>query len=314
MPLEPTLDALRERARMLQKARFFFSERNILEVDCCALSPRAAIDAYIDVIEADPALAQPGFLHTSPEYAMKRLLSKGLGDLYFLGHVFRRGDCGRLHNPEFTMAEWYRVGFSFEAMQEEAADFLRLFLGALPLRTLGYGEAFLRHTGIDMDSASLEELRAASRTYGARPTADWDRKTHIDFLLTEAVEPFLGRQELTLVSDFPPEEAALARVVTHKGKEVAQRFEIYYEGVELANGYCELGHGAELRRRFIEQNALRKSRGKTVYALDESFLSAMENHFPECCGVSVGFDRALMLRLKAGSIAAVLPFAWPNEL
>ncbi len=309
---EPTLKTLRERARKLNEARLFFAERNILEVDCCALNPCAAIDTHIDVIDAAITSYQKGFLHTSPEYAMKRLLCRGIGDIYFLGHVFRQGDIGRLHNPEFTMVEWYRTEMPFSAMIEETCDFLRLFLGSLPSRSIGYREALLQYAGIDIRSASLNDLQKASQRFSIEGSLHWSLETYIHCLLTHAVEPHLGRGELTVFTEYPPEEAALARVVEKEGHFVAQRFEIYCEGIELANGYCELGHSIELRRRFTEQNTIRKSLGKATYPLDESFLTAMENNFPECCGVSVGFDRALMLQLKAQAISEVLPFAWPS--
>ena len=306
----PASEVLRDRALMLQKARTFFSERNVLEVDCCALGPRAAIDSNIDVIDASVSTRETGYLHTSPEYAMKRLLSAGCGDIYYLGHVFRKGDIGRLHNPEFAMAEWYRLGISFSEMIQDSCAFLSLFLGPLPVRTIGYREAFARYAGIDYTAASLEELQAASVSYSASGSKNWSRDAHLHFLLTHAIEPHFGRGELTVFNDYPPIEAALAHLVEKNGEKVAERFEIYHEGVELANGYHELADSSELRRRFNEENEIRKIRNKETYLLDEAFLSAMQTGFPECCGVSVGFDRALMLRRKAKSIGEVLPFAW----
>lgn len=301
------VSVLRERGAMLARCRAFFASRGVLEVDCCALNPRAAIDTNIDPIPAFPFPAVEGFLHTSPEYAMKRLLAAGSGDIYFLGHVFRQGEAGRLHSPEFCMAEWYRIGLQFEEMIAETADFLALFFGPLPLRTLSYDEAFQRYLSIDLDRASDAALAAAAETLQPGVAADsWSRTGLVQFLLSHGIEPKLGRSELTAIVHYPPGEAALARLIEKNGKQVAERFEIYCEGVELANGYRELPDSAELRRRFETENRQRTASGKRPFLLDEEFLAALSPSFPDCCGVSVGFDRALMLRTGKQRLADVL--------
>jgi lysyl-tRNA synthetase class 2 len=293
-------ELLTSRAEMLARCRAFFQDRGVMEVDCCALSPYAAIDSNIDVINAYVTPSELAYLHTSPEYAMKRLLSAGIGDIYYLGHVFRQGEIGRIHNPEFTMAEWYRIGFTFDQMIQETCDFLSLFLGPLPVRKIGYREAFEQYVGIDY--TSLDQLqKAASNT-------SWDESTLRHYLLTHAIEPHFGQNELTILLDFPPDEAALARTIQKNGETVAERFEAYYQSIELCNGYHELPDGHELRRRFHEENDLRAKEGKAPYALDEAFLSALGSHFPDCCGVSVGVDRAFLLQRKAKSLSEVLPF------
>jgi lysyl-tRNA synthetase class 2 len=302
---------IKERALCLKKARDFFEAHNVTEVDVNILSPFAAIDANIDVICAQVCPNQTGYLHTSPEYAMKRLLSQGCGDIFFLGHVFRQGEMGRLHNPEFTMAEWYRLGVTFEEMIRECCDFISLFLGNLPLRTIGYREAFETYVSLDYSEASVEQLLQKAMQFGASSeAARWSRDTLIHFLLTHAIEPHLGRKEFTALIDYPPNEAALARLTERNGELVAKRFEIYFEGVELANGYHELPDGNVLRQRFNEENATRKAAGKPIYALDEPFLSALGPQFPDCCGVSVGFDRLLLLKYRAKTLSEVLPFTW----
>jgi lysyl-tRNA synthetase class 2 len=306
MSPELRLERLRDRARMLQRARDFFKERGILEVDPSALVWRAPIDANIDVIEAAVTDSEWGFLHTSPEYAMKRLLSSGCGDIYFLGHVFRKGEVGRLHNPEFTMAEWYRLSISFEEMIQETVDFLSLFFGPLPTRRLSYREAFRQYARIDYAEDDLSPLLPPHAT-------SWTRDTAVHYLLTHVVEPHLGQDELTVLTDYPPSEAALARVKEQKGELVAERFEIYYQGVELTNGYHELGDASILRKRFERENEIRREKNQAVYLLDEAFLLGIGRGLPACCGVSVGFDRALMLRHKADTLAAVLPFTWSAE-
>jgi len=291
---------------MLHRARTFFSERNITEVDCCALVRRAPLDANIDVMSVAVTESQKGFLHTSPEISMKKLLASGSGDIYYLGHVFRKGEVGSRHNPEFTMTEWYRIGFSLDQMIAETCEFLFLFLGPFEIEILSYREAFLRYLGINYTEISLDELKLLTQE---EHTENWDRTTYIHFLLSHKIEPLLGKDKLTVLSDYPPQEAALAVVETKNGEKVAKRFEIYHQGVELTNGYQELNDPTELRRRFAQENKARKALGKEAYPLDENLFSAIEQ-LPSCCGVSVGFDRALMLRHKKQSLSQVLPFCW----
>lgn len=267
---------------MLADARRFFSDRDVLEVDCGALVKCAPIDSNIDVIETHSS----GFLHTSPEYAMKRLLVLGSGDIYFLGHVYRKGEIGRLHNPEFTMAEWYRIGFSFEEMIQETCDFLKLFLSELPIRILSYRKAF-------------EGINAPHRS-------DWSETENRHYILSHYIEPNLGKGELTVLIDYPPNEAALACTIEKEGELVAERFEIYHKGVELANGYHETSNAVELRKRFTIENEARNARGQVMYQLDEEFLAAMEKGLPDCCGVSVGFDRAFMLSQNVNRLSEVI--------
>lgn len=294
---------LKDRARMLKEAREFFFQRNVLEVDCGALVKRAPIDANIDVISAAVTTKETGYLHTSPEYAMKRLLSHGAPDIFFLGHVYRKGEIGRLHNPEFTMAEWYRIGFTFQQMIDETCEFLFLFLGSLPVKTISYRQAFAIYAGIDYSKDSLLPLLPSH-------ASSWSRPESLHYILTHYVEPKLGQNELTVLIDYPPNEAALAQVTQKNGETVAERFEIYYQGVELSNGYHELSDAIELSRRFEQENEEREKRGEEKYLLDEEFLSSLKQGFPDCCGVSVGFDRAFMLMQKGKSLSQIFPFPW----
>jgi lysyl-tRNA synthetase class 2 len=238
---------------------------------------------------------------------MKRLLAAGSGDIFYLGHVFRQGEIGRLHNPEFTMAEWYRVGISFPQMIEETCAFIELFLGALPVRILSYRQAFEEYVEVNY---TTDDLVAAAQKLNLQPNPDWPRSTLTHYLLTHVIEPKLGVNELTVLTDYPPQEAALARVVQKNGEPVAERFEIYFRGVELCNGYHELPDGQELRRRFTAEPRERTEAGKPAYALDEAFLKALGPQFPDCCGVSVGIDRLLLLRHGKGRLSDVLPFSW----
>jgi lysyl-tRNA synthetase class 2 len=267
------------RASFLAKARAFFAERGVTEVDPSALVKHPPNDAHIDCFAVDGG----GYLHTSPEYAMKRLLAAGSGDIFYLGHVFRKEEQGPIHLPEFTMAEWYRIGISFPQMIDETADFLRLFLGRLHLEHITYRTAFEKYVGIDYSSISLTELQKLT-------DSQWPRETCLHYLLAHKIEPFLGQGHLSALIDYPPTEAALACTLEKNGEEVAERFEIYYQGIELCNGYHELNNADEIRRRFEAYNKGRQ----TPYPLDEEFLAALP-HLPDCCGVALGFDRALML-------------------
>ncbi len=270
---------LKKRAAQLSKSRAFFAERNVLEIDCAALVRHPSIDAHIDCLNVEGS-----YLHASPECLLKRLLAEGVGDCYFLGHVFRKEELGRLHNPEFTMVEWYRLGYTLDQMIQETAEFLFLFFGQLPIQLLSYDEAFEKY---------VEE-----KDFDVRP--NWTKQDQIHYLFSHKIEPNLGQNELTVIIDYPPQEAALATLKKKKGRLVAERFEIYYQGVELANGYHELANAEELKERF----------NSTLF--DEKFLAALKN-LPDCCGVALGFDRALMLQCKCDSIKQVIPFAW-NEL
>lgn len=267
------LSVIKDRGEMLEKARLFFKERSILEVDTPLLTPLPSLDTHIDLIETSD-IGKKGYLISSPEYSMKRLLAEGSGDIYQLSHVFRAGESGRRHSPEFLMAEWYRVGFTFDQMIEETADFISLFLGPLPRRKISYREALLQCAKIDPIGHDDEELNR---------------------LLAFEVEPKLGKGELTILTHYPASQAALAKQTVIDDYAVAERFEIYYEGIELCNGYNELSDSKEQRLRFEEANCQRSALGKEPYPIDEALLLALER-LPPCCGVAVGVDRLMMLR------------------
>jgi lysyl-tRNA synthetase class 2 len=294
---------------MLASARSFFSDRNILEVDCPILSRGAAIDVNIDLVPAIYDKSDRCYLHSSPEYGMKRLLSEGIGDIYQLSHVFRDGECGARHNPEFTMAEWYRLGFSFEEMISETLDFIRVLLGNLPSTTISYREAIKKYAGIDYVTATDDALRQYLATIGTCDS-EADRDGLLNYILGIKVEPELGREGLTVLAYYPSTQAALARTLSRGDEQVAERFEVYYKGVELANGYHELSDPNEQRKRFLDDNTERAAKGKEVLPVDEAFLQALQKGLPDCCGVAVGFDRLMMLRHQASRLAEVIPFSW----
>ncbi len=276
--------ALKKRAEMLQKARDFFFKRDILEVDCPALSDFGSTDAYIDLMEVTGSASSiKGYLHSSPEYRMKELLANGSGDIYQLSHVFRDGEFGPKHRPEFMMAEWYRTGYTFDEMITETVDFIRLFLGDLSFHTLTYEEAFKTFAGFDPFENRYDDDR-------------------LNEILGIEVEPNLGKDELTVLTHYPATQSALAKVKPP----CSLRFEVYYQGVELANGYNELTDLNEHLLRFTKANEKRESLGKQKISPDPSFLNALEKGLPDCCGVAVGFDRLFMLQQNASDIGAIL--------
>lgn len=302
-PALSSKELLRLRAAQLAAARAFFAERSVIEVDCPALTALGSLDAHIDLIPAIHAGRERRYLFSSPEYGMKRLLAAGSGDIYQLGHVFRDGELGQRHQPEFMMAEWYRVGMDFAELIEETLAFCRLFLEEPESETVTYQELFLRHVAIDPLSASSEALLQLCEPYDG-----WElegRDALLNLILTQHIEPALGHGGFTVVTDYPASQAALACC----DGDVAKRFEVYYRGIELANGYKELGDAEQQRTRFSEANELRRLLGKPEMPIDERFLDAI-TRLPACCGVAVGFDRLFMLQLGVQDIRDALPFAW----
>lgn len=293
---------------MFSKVRAFFAARNVLEVDCPALTQNAPIDEHIDVMSVTTLSGAKRYLHTSAEYGMKRLLAAGSGDIYQLSHVFREGELGSLHNPEFTMAEWYRINMTLDQLIEETLEFISLFLEKLPTQQQTYQALFKAHTGIDCTKTSKNELLEYLKAHEVSLTSDWDFDPLLQLILSTFIEPTLGQNSLFVLTDFPASQAALARV---KGK-TAARFEIYHQGIELANGYHELADAKQQRERFINSNEKRIKNGKAPLPIDDYLISALEKGFPDCCGVAAGFDRLLMLMLKQKNVAAVLPFHWEN--
>ncbi len=307
------LAALKERASCLRLVREFFFDRDLLEVDCPAISHASSIDQHIDVMRVEMDQNRWAYLHTSPEYKIKRLLAAGIGDCYQLSHVYRSEESGKLHNPEFTMLEWYRLGWEFTLFMEETLDLIRLMLGLLPASFINYRTALKTYAGIDYLHATSSELLACIDKHGQQVSSDaqnWDKETLLQFLMSAVVEPHLGKDQLLVLHDYPASQAALARTRQNGDETVAERFEIYYQGIELANGYHELTDVNEQRQRLYKEQEARKTMGKSHLPIDDNFLAALEKGLPPCCGVAVGFDRLLMLRLGKTALTDVLPFSW----
>jgi elongation factor P--(R)-beta-lysine ligase len=312
----PSLSAerLRLRAALLARVREFFAARGVLEVDTPIVVNAPVSDVQLHSASVHlPGLTSPLYLHTSPEYAMKRLLASGSGDIYQVCHVVRGGESGRVHNPEFTLIEWYRLGFTLDLLMDEVELLVRSLLveatAALGHERLTYREAFLRELAIDPLTASLETLASAAASLGFRPAMpDSSRRDDwLELLMGLHVGPRLGRARLTFVYGYPASQAALARLDPADGS-IAERFELYCEGLELANGFRELTSAEEQRTRFEEDNSRRRRSGLPAAPLDERLLAALGAGLPECAGVALGFDRTLMLAVGAEHIDEVLPF------
>jgi lysyl-tRNA synthetase class 2 len=307
------LDVLRLRAALLARTRAFFAARGVLEVETPVLARATVTDLHLASLETRIA-GQSGryYLQTSPEYAMKRLLAAGSGDIYQVCKVFRDRESGRHHNPEFTLIEWYRLGMDHQALMDEVAALLAELLGprlAAPPEKITYREAFVRVLGLDPFAASATALAAlAEERTGIRAGAlAADRDACLELLMGAIVGPALGRNRLTFVHGYPASQAALARVVAGTPP-VAARFEAYAAGQELCNGFHELGDAVEQRRRFEADRAERARRDLPVPPLDERLLAALAAGLPDAAGVAVGFDRVVMLAAGKDSLREVLAF------
>ncbi len=303
-----TLATLRRRADLVARTREFFRTRSVLEVDTPVLQGGANLDH--GVVPFCVATGRgDSHLPTSPEHPLKRLLAAGSGDVWTLAPAFRRGELGQRHAPEFRMLEWYRCGWDDARLREEVVALFDELTGlGGGLKTIGWREAFRRYAGVDPLAAALPEILTA---LGAQAEAVRDdRAAALDLLLTSAVEPHLGRGCWTALIDYPPAAAAQARLRTSSdGQQVAARFEIYRDGIELANGYHELTDAAELQARLTCELAGR-SHGETH---DARFAAAMAAGLPDCAGVAVGFDRVVMLALGLPDVAATQAFSWERR-
>jgi elongation factor P--(R)-beta-lysine ligase len=309
-----SVELLRLRGGLLAAAREFFRARGVLEVETPVLAQATVTDVHLASLTTRIAgRPQPYYLQTSPEYAMKRLLAAGSGDIYQLGRAFRDGEAGPRHNPEFTLLEWYRLGFDHVRLMDEVEALLGALLGARlaqPAERLTYRESFARVLGLDPLAAPEAELRALARArLGARDeTLGAGRDDVLDLLMGALVGPALGRDRITFVHDYPAAQAALARLLPGEPR-CAARFEAYVGGLELCNGFHELADAGEQRRRFVADLAARAARGLPAVAIDERLLAALAAGLPDVAGVAVGFDRVVMLATGLTDIRAVLSFA-----
>lgn len=306
-----SLANLKLRAELLKKIRAFFEARGVLEVDTPALSHAGATDRHLASFRVENPPGTPIYLHTSPEFPMKRLLAAGSGDIWQLCKVFRAGEAGRLHNPEFTLIEWYRLGFDHHRLMREVAELVQACVPELDAAPeyLSYREAFLRHAGFDPFAADkqacIRALKNLGRSVPLENELDFDG--WLDLVAGELVYPAMGKNRLAFVYDYPASQAALARL-RPGNPPVAERFEAFLNGVELANGFHELTDAKEQRRRFEADRAYRRAHALADVPADENLLAALQHGLPACAGVALGFDRLAMLAAGAESLAEVLAF------
>ena len=300
-------------------ARHFFAGRGVLEVDVPALSRFAVSDPNIDSLEISAAIAGPStlYLSTSPEYAMKRLLAAGYPDIYAIARVFRDGELGRQHEPEFTLIEWYRRDFGLVEMAAETCEFVAAILERPALANnpvqLRYREAFQAAAGIDPLAASAAELATlADADESLVESLGDDRDAWLDLLMSMRIAAGFPDDRLTVVTHYPASQAALARLDAND-RTVAQRFEVFLGDMELANGYVELCDADEQRQRFETELHLRRAAGRQAAPIDEPLLAALEHGLPEVAGVAVGFERLHMLYEGTGNIADVITFSFGTQ-
>jgi elongation factor P--(R)-beta-lysine ligase len=311
------LEALRARAAMWAGVRAFFAERDVMEVDTPLLGASFGTDPSIEALSC--RFAGPGypqgkelFLQSSPEFFMKRLLAAGSGPIYQLCKAFRNGEAGRRHNPEFSILEWYRPGFSARQLMDELGELIRCLLddAALPVEWRSYQSLYLEHLGIDPLEADTEALQRYAQTQNlfVGDSLSMDRDDWLNLLMVSFIEPQLGRGGLCFVVDYPASQASLARLNTHDER-TAARFELYWKGVELANGFEELTDPGEQSERFERENCRRFSGGQRPMPVDDALLAALESGMPACAGVALGLDRVLMCQLGVEDIDRVQPFS-----
>lgn len=314
---DASLETLKKRADMMQQIRQFFQQRDVLEVDTPLLARRGVTDPHLENLTTTVSSGPDGkplklALQTSPEYAMKRLLAQHKVSIFQLSHVCRDDEIGRHHNPEFCLLEWYRVGFTLSDLIAEVGELLHDTTGAPAVVVLTYQQLFLQHTGCDpLTMSGISSLQ--QRLVDREDTHDWmvnerDPDTILQVAFSLLVEPNLPYETPIAVTHFPRAQAALARVCPNDAR-VALRFEIYFRGVELANGYDELTDADEQQQRFAEDNAKRRSLGHEEKEVDECLIAALRHGMPPCSGVALGVDRLLMLALGEERLAHVLPFS-----
>jgi len=308
---------LQQRSNIYRAIRRFFDDRDVAEVSTPVLGARGVSDLHIQSLSLVDD-GQTWYLQSSPEYGMKRLLASGSGSIYQICPAFRAGESGSRHNTEFSMLEWYRVDYSLEDLVSEVATLLQKLLELMqtrtgPIRYVHYRDLFIDRFNLNPHLSTIRELRQLIEAEGL-PSEHIDdiddeatRNECLDLLFSSGVEPRL--EEPTFVSDFPAGQAALAKTAVNENSEnVARRFELYWQGMELANGYDELTDAAELQQRFESNNSQRLSRGLPVIDADEKLLASMAE-LPECAGVALGIDRLVMLLCGKASIDEVLTFS-----
>jgi lysyl-tRNA synthetase class 2 len=306
-----SVELLRGRAKIIDELRRFFAERSVMEVETPLLGAYSVSDPHMDAIKAESpfGVAAPYFLQTSPEYAMKRMLAAGFGSIFQICKSFRRGEQGSRHNPEFTMLEWYRPGFDHFALMEEVSDLLVLVLRCGPCKKISYRKLFEQFLNVDPHVENCASLERLARSHMDVQMQSENKDDWLNLLMAEIIEPQAGIDAPLFIYNYPASQCALAKVNTdEQGVLVAERFELYVQGIELANGYHELTNASEQRDRFKQDKHRRQQLGRPDVSIDPKFLAALDRGLPACAGVALGVDRLVMIALGVGSIDQVLSF------
>jgi len=309
-----TRDMLEKRAQMLQNIRSFFSQRDVLEVETPALSRAATTDPSIHSVETKLA-GELRYLHTSPEFPMKRLLATGSGDIFQICKVFRAEESGRYHNPEFTLLEWYRLGFDEHRLADEVVELIFCLspsgLLSSPAIKISYQALFKERLGIDPFAINIDDLEALARRKTIHPGCALSRDAWLDLIFSHCLASELSKSCLTVIYDYPASQAALARI--HSNGQTAARFEIFWGSIEMANGFYELADSNEQRQRFETELQMRKETKLPKIPMDNYLLQALQEGLPDCAGVALGLDRLLMSLVSATHIDEVLAFPYERS-
>ncbi len=313
---QPTasLTNLRIRAQILAKIRQFFAERDVLEVDTPVLGQFTITDQHIISLSVPTPAHGTYYLQTSPEYAMKRLLAAGSGCIYQICKSFRAEENGHRHNCEFTMLEWYRLGYNHHQLIDEMDELLTVVLATPSAQRTSYTDLFQQYLNLNIQTCTDEQLRQVIADAGwMHESIDlFNRDTCLQLLMSHAIEPQLGFEAPLFVYDFPSTQAALARL-SQTQPPMAERFELYIQGMEIANGFHELTDPEEQRQRFLRDQQHRQQRGETIPSIDPRLLSALKYGLPDCAGVALGIDRLLMLATQSTHIDQVIAFSWARS-
>ncbi|AJQ94390.1 EF-P lysine aminoacylase EpmA [Gynuella sunshinyii] len=296
------------RAQIINKIRNFFQDRQVLEVETPILSQFAATDPHLDSFRVNDH-----FLQTSPEFPMKRLVAAGSGAVFQICKVFRQDEAGKRHNPEFTMLEWYQPGYTDQQLWQEAIALISCITGEHSTQVISYRDAFISYLQVDPLTAELSALKQLCHQYAGAEADNFSRDDCLDLLISIVIEPGFNPNQFTVLHRFPASQAALAKKTTDPdGEKVSHRFEIFFKGMELANGYWELTNAKEQKDRFDDDNRRRVKMGKQPVPVDKLMLDALENGLPDCAGIAMGIDRLIMIACHSRNIKEVLSFSWEN--
>ena len=309
---QASLEVLQARAQLYRLIRDFFANRNVMEVEVPILGAGTCVEPYIDSLQTI-VNGENRFLQTSPEFYLKRLLATDIGPIYSLSKAFRDGEKGRLHNPEFTLLEWYQPGWNEKQLMEEVAELLKLIFPSISRTDYSYRDIFLTVTDIDPHTASLDELQQAVNLQidiaisSVKPDSR-QRNRCLDLLMTHCIEPALP-EGLVFIYDYPSTQSTLAKIdIDNTGLQVTRRFEAYLTGIELANGYWELTDPKEQLERFHNDQTFRQQQQLPSYPYDRQLIAALESGMPDAAGVALGVDRLLMAITDVKDIQSVLSF------